>query len=204
MEGRALTRSALGDGAGGSGKTPGANPLVRRACGLSPLFFMNLTAARGGPDWKPCVLAAAKAWRRCFRGRKRKFRGANCARVKARHQDNSRTAPATVVNLGVISRNGFLRTLRIWWLIELGFATGRRPPSGLSAKVNAFRKEHIPPCRAKPEWVNLSTRRGLFRLQIFLNTASRSLSEAFLAKRRAHPGYRWQAEASEGQSRAES
>jgi len=26
---------------------------------------------QGGPDRKPCVLAAAKAWRRCFRGRKR-------------------------------------------------------------------------------------------------------------------------------------
>jgi hypothetical protein len=81
---------------------------------------------------------------------------------------------------------------------------GYKSADEMIVKAQLVRKERTPPCRAKPEWVNLSTRRGLCRLQMFLNTASRSLSEAFLAKRRAHPGYRWQAEASEGQSRAES
>ena len=39
-----------------------------RPPGLEPAAYL---VGWGGSDWKPCVLAAAKAWRRCFRGRKR-------------------------------------------------------------------------------------------------------------------------------------
>src|SRR5215467_10950138 len=55
-------------------------------------------------------------------------------------------------------------------------------------------------------WIveRLSTRRGLFRLRIFPDIARRSLSEAFLAKRRARPHHLSAPQAGEAQSQAES